>query len=1302
MAPMRQIRLMAATAAGFALAAGAVTPVTAAPGPQPATPRAHPAAASADSAATVRLVTGDTVTVTRGPDGHQSAAVRPGPGRERIVFQTFEQDGHISVLPSDAQPLVMAGRLDRSLFDVTALLAQKYDTAHTAALPLLVSASGGAAAPAERRLAAFAEKSAKTEKTEKTETSRPAGSEKSPDAGKPAASGGSPDSPPPAPTRTLASIHARALRVAQSDLGRFWEQLAPAGGKSRTSSALTAVPRVWLDGRVHAVLDRSTAQINAPAVWQKGDRGDGVKVAVLDTGADRSHPDLAGRISKTEDFSGSSGTGDVFGHGTHVASIVGGSGAASGGTRKGVAPAADLLIGKVLGDDGFGTESQVIAGMEWAAAQGAKVVNMSLGSDEASDGTDAMSLALNELSRTTGTLFVAAAGNSGENGEITVGSPGAADAALTVGAVDRDDSLAAFSSRGPRAGDGAVKPDVTAPGVGIVAARASGTTMGDPVDRYYTAASGTSMATPHVAGAAALVAQRHPGWTGSQIKDALVSTARTIEGQKTTEQGGGRIDAAAAALGPVTATGGLSLGSFQPGDGPRTTTVHYTNSSGTDVTLALAAHLTDVHGRAVPSAALGVASSVRVPAHATADVPLTVRPAQVPRGTYYGYVTGTAAGAAAPAVHTTLDLTVHGPVHRLTVVSYDEKGDRVPLQPVVWGPGGFVPYTDFEHAVTEVEEGTYQVSETFMVRTRDGEEMRAVVLPEVKVTKDTTATVDARATTPVEIRTPRPAEQRGAISFQTYREIDGRSLTQGTMYFDIAKRVYVSPAPPVQDGTFEFSSRWQLVAPLLEARAAGMPGKLDAYYMPASPLFDERGAALTAVDAGDAAAPAFGRARGRIAVLTNTTGASEPAVIAQAAAAGARAVLLVDSSDIAWTRWRPDGDRWAVPTVRIGATAGARLLGLIHRHTERMTFHGTARSPYLYDVVQVSEQGIPRHVVHTVSDRNSAAVRTTYADTGGTGWISEQRFARRPYQRTAWNQYNRYVPTGFTRTEYVSAGDTVWQHLVHHTTAFDPDQTLAVGLRDDPRTYRAGTRSTETWQGAVVRPSIPAGTTTPTVRTGDVLHLWIPEFTDSQPGHWSRLVEGGGDIGGLSGSRQASTGDTATAVLYRNGKKYADLGTAWVDAEVPAGQAGYRLDMTTSRTSSTWRYATATSTSWSFRSRHTEQAVPLSLLQLDYDVPVDARNTVTAPGRYDVGVTVRAQDGAPAPRGVTVRVETSTDDGHTWHTARPGHRTGNTFRAGVTRAGGHGTSYVTLRVTAEDASGNRVQQTVRRAWAERR
>ena len=93
--------------------------------------------------------------------------------------------------------------------------------------------------------------------------------------------------------------------------------------------------------------------------------------------------------------------------------------------------------------------------------------------------------------------------------------------------MDRDDALADFSSRGPRLGDAGLKPEITAPGVDIVAARAAGTAMGQPVDNLYTAASGTSMATPHVAGAAALLAQQHPDWKADQLKNALVSTAKT-------------------------------------------------------------------------------------------------------------------------------------------------------------------------------------------------------------------------------------------------------------------------------------------------------------------------------------------------------------------------------------------------------------------------------------------------------------------------------------------------------------------------------------------------------------------------------------------------------------------------------------------------------------------------------------------------------------------------------------------------------------------------------------------------------
>ncbi|MGW9398849.1 S8 family serine peptidase [Streptomyces sp. NPDC055642] len=1252
---MRRMRIAAAVVAGLTLSTGAVTPVSADPGdsPAPAATTSRVTVTAEAGGATVRLITGDRVTVRTGGDGRHTVTVVPGEGRRHLLFRTIEEDGRLTVLPSDAAELVTAGRLDRGLFDVTALIAQRYDEAHTDTLPLIVGDGAGVADSTLRRLTALAAEGT--------------------------------------PTRRLETIDADAVRVPAKDLGAFWKRLAPGGGDAARAAG---VPRVWLDGRVRASLDRSTAQIGAPEVWQAGYEGDDVKVAVLDTGADAGHPDLAGRITESEDFSGSGGTGDAFGHGTHVASVVGGSGAASGGSRKGVAPGADLLIGKVLGDDGYGSESGVIDGMEWAVARGADVVNMSLGSDTPSDGTDPMSRSLNALSESSGALFVVAAGNAGP-GQGTIGSPAAADAALTVGAVDRDDSLADFSSRGPRSGDEAVKPDVTAPGVGIVAARAAGTTMGQAVDASHVAASGTSMATPHVAGAAALLAQQHPDWTASRIKDALTSTARTIDGQKVTEQGGGRIDIAAATRTPVIATATLSLGSYGSDEtGTRTRTVRYTNTSGEDVTLALRATLATSGGRQAADGVLTPGEqAVTVPAGGTVEVPLTVDPARADKGDYYGRLTAASADGAV-TVHTTLSLIVRGPVHRLKVVSYDNDGQRVHALPTIWGAGGFVGYTDRDNAVAEVEEGTYQLTTGGTERVDGKEILRQVVLPEIRVTKDTTVVVDPRKTVKVEIRTPRPAEQSGILSYQTYRKIDGHAWIDGTMYFDLAEALYVSPTAEVTDGTFEFASRWQLVAPLLEAGVVGGTENLDAYYMPWSRLFDQRGERLRAVAAGSTTAPDFRHARGRLAVVTDEEGVAGPELAQQAARAGVRAVLVAHFNDNGWTRWTPHGERTEVPLVRVGARTGAELLKRIERRTTTVAFGGTARSPYLYDVMQVSAQRIPDRVVHTVSGRNSAVVRSEYADNGGARWAAEQRFARRPYQEFSWLQYTRHAPTAFERTEYVTAGTTEWHHHVLHRTVSDVDTPLSSGLQDTPRTYRAGEQVRQTWQGAVARPSIPREGVPATVRDGDVLRLRIPEFTDAS-GHWSRLIsEGGGGIG-----VRAPSSDTANAELFRDGRKVTDLADAWQDVEVPAGSAAYRLDLRTTRESADWEYATATDTSWTFRSATTTGPARLPLLQVDYGVPVDERNAVGPRRSYTLGLTVRNQDGTSAPRGVRTQVEVSYDDGRHFTGVPVRDRGANAFSATVRKPSAlRGDAFVTLRVTVRDAAGNSVRQTVKRAY----
>ncbi len=152
---------------------------------------------------------------------------------------------------------------------------------------------------------------------------------------------------------------------------------------------------------------------------------------------------------------------------------------------------------------------------------------------------------------------------------------------------------------------------------------------------------------------------------------------------------------------------------------------------------------------------------------------------------------------------------------------------------------------------------------------------------------------------------------------------------------------------------------------------------------------------------------------------------------------------------------------------------------------------------------------------------------------------------------------------------------------------------------------------------------------------------------------------------------------------------------------MPGGDAEYRLRLRTARDSAEWAYATATDTTWEFLSGTVTGQAALPLLQVDTEVPADLRNTV-GPGRtHTLRLTVRHQDGLAAPRGVRTTVEVSYDDGHfTEAPVRAGK--GNTFTATVTRpAGVRGDAAVTLRVTARDASGAAVRQTVTRAYGQR-
>jgi subtilisin family serine protease len=305
--------------------------------------------------------------------------------------------------------------------------------------------------------------------------------------------------------------------------------------------------QIWLDLPVHIFLDASIPLIGVPQVWADAIRGRGIVVAVVDTGVDASHPDLLGRVTLTQDFSGQ-GFVDNHGHGTHVAGIVAGNGVASNGLYTGVAPEASIIAAKVLRGDGSGSMSDVMAGVDWAAQNGAQVINLSLGADENGDGNDALSQ-ICDAAVARGVVVCVAAGNAGP-GPSTLGTPGCARDVITVGASDQSDNVAGFSSRGPTT-DNRVKPDLCFPGVAIAACRAAGTSMGQTINDYYTAASGTSMATPHCAGACALLLQADPTRTPQAIKELLMGSAKDLQ-TDIYAQGSGRAQVNEAYLGNTT------------------------------------------------------------------------------------------------------------------------------------------------------------------------------------------------------------------------------------------------------------------------------------------------------------------------------------------------------------------------------------------------------------------------------------------------------------------------------------------------------------------------------------------------------------------------------------------------------------------------------------------------------------------------------------------------------------------------------------------------------------------------------
>jgi subtilisin family serine protease len=731
--------------AGTISTAGTVTAadtITAA-APSPAFPQLLPLGKSWQ----VTLLTGDVVRMTTMKGRPPQVSVRPGLDRRSVLFRKdFRPDGSVRVFPLDVAAQI--GKVyDPALFNVTTLVAEGDDDAKRADLPLIVQGGTGTA----RAFAAH---------------------------------------------RMLNSIHAVPVRQPKASAAGLIKKVRDEG-----------VQHVWLDRKVRVqALDHNLEQVGAPPAWRAGATGKGVKVAVLDTGADATHPDLVGRIAEQRNFSHSPDTLDRFGHGTHVAATIAGTGAGANGERRGVAPDADLLIGKVVGDDGIAADSDIIAGMEWAAPI-ARIVNMSLGRFNEDPANGPVSQAVDRLTAQNGTLFVVAAGNSGDRDSID--EPGAAASALTVGAVDGADHVADFSSRGGRL----MKPEIAAPGVEVIAARAKDTSLGHLIDEHYTALSGTSMATPHVAGAAADLLQVHPEWGPARLKAALASTAAAAG--SVYDVGAGRLDLGAAVTASVVGDQAtVAFGSVPHGaTAPLTRQLSWTNFGSTAVTLRLAATMSDVGGH--NAAALKLPSRVRVPAGGSAQVTLTLEPRRLTTaGLYSGAVTAKAAGVSLrTAVGAAAEPRTHALTLEATAISGTPAGALGGLFTVVGldNPDLFV--TDVEIgpdgvARLQIPDGTYAVFGTVDDTTPGSMRSAFVGNFELMVRGDTTLPVDASHAAPVRVSapgtTPSPSSVHGlAIERSVGDTIIGTAVLGLDRFGEPGATPFSASVPRVRTGTLQ-------------------------------------------------------------------------------------------------------------------------------------------------------------------------------------------------------------------------------------------------------------------------------------------------------------------------------------------------------------------------------------------------------------------------------------------------------------------------------------------------------------------
>jgi hypothetical protein len=794
------------------------------------------------------------------------------------------------------------------------------------------------------------------------------------------------------------------------------------------------------------------------------------------------------------------------------------------------------------------------------------------------------------------------------------------------------------------------------------------------------------MATPHVAGAAALLAAAHPDWTGPQLKDALVSTTKATPDYDAYQGGSGRLDIAGTMRSTVFATAtaytGVPASAQKPGKAEHAVT--YTNTADSPVTLDLAVD--------APQAPAGLFTlserQVTVPAHGTRAVTLVMDPGQAATGSRHtGQIRASGPGGA--LARTTIGLGTVTEYHTLSLILRDNAGK--PMSGLVElmheGKSEFDSNLDFVFVDETgrldlpLPKNAYSAMAFVNVRGSHGPHSLGLALlgdPEIILDRDTEVVLDASAARQVRAVTP----QESASTFERmeyYRSMNGswRSFLLTDNYYD---SLWAQPTgAKVTHGEFYFATRWRMEQPVL-AVASKTSEFSDVLRQSGTTQLPEGRSNLRVVYAGNGAPSDYAGldVRGKAVVVRRDQSLiDDPAQAAAAAAAGAK--LLLVKNDQIGREVRRYSAGWSVPSpievALLSIDEGEKLIREARGGKAKLKVTSTPVSDYVYDLMDVKRGAITSDTVYRADRDNLARVDVGFHAPDGTVHGGEFRYD--------WPSYSDWgigpvtlmdEPTRGERTDWVSTGD----HYRWGQEAYVDGLLYEI----DPRmSYRAGTTEKEDWFSPIERPHLNDNYKLPT-RAAGRLSFDIPGW-------------GGADHVGMAMDYQ---GMRHALSVYQGGTLLRQVnGTTVISADAPSAESlPYRVVMDTERDPEFGVYSSRTHTEWDFRSRSASEDAPavLPLLQLGYSVDTDGDGRTRR--KADLVLTAAHLPGAYGTGTIgSAGLDVSYDDGITWQKASLTRSGADGWKAGLHAPAS--ARYLSIRASARDAKDNAVSQTVIRA-----